>query len=50
MPFSDGTVRLPFGKPIAPSAMQAMLLRLWLRPVGRHERVGEQSGVVCHRV
>ena len=48
MPFSGGMVPLPFGNPIAPSVMQAMLLRLWLRPVSRHERVGEQSAVVCH--
>jgi hypothetical protein len=27
---------------------QAMELRVWLRPVSRHERVGEHSAVVCH--
>ena len=26
--------------------MHAMLLRVWLRPVRKHERVGEQSAVV----
>jgi hypothetical protein len=30
--------------------MHAMLLRVWLRPVSRHERVGEHSTVVCHCV
>ena len=33
---------------LAASVMHAMLLRVWLRPVSRHERVGEQSAVVCH--
>ena len=32
------------------SVMHAMLLRVWLRPVSRHERVGEHSAVVCHCV
>src|SRR5260370_364025 len=32
------------------AVMQAMLLRVWLRPVSRHERVGEHSAVVCHCV
>ena len=50
MPFSGGMVPLPFGNPIAPSVMQAMLLRVWLRPVSRQERVGEHSAVVCHCV
>ena len=50
MPFSGGMVPLAFGKPIAASVMQAMLLRVWLRPVSRQERVGEQSAVVCHCV
>jgi hypothetical protein len=36
--------------PIAASMMQAMLFRVWLRPVSRHERVGEHSAVVCHCV
>ena len=47
---SGGIVPLALGNPIAPSVMQAMLLRVWLRPVSRHERVGEQSAVVCHCV
>ena len=50
MPFSGGTVPLALGKPIAASVMQAMLLRVWLRPVSRQERVGEHSAVVCHCV
>ena len=50
MPFSGGMVPLAFGKPMAASVMHAMLLRVWLRPVSRHERVGEQSAVVCHCV
>ena len=32
----------------APSVMQAMPLRWWLRPVRKVERVGEHSAVVCH--
>ena len=48
MPFSGGIVPLAFGKPIAASVMHAMLLRVWLRPVSRHDRVGEHSAVVCH--
>ena len=35
---------------IAHSVMHAMPLRVWLRPVSRHERVGEHSAVVCHCV
>ena len=50
MPFSGGMVPLPFGKPIAASVMQAMLLRVWLRPVSRQDLVGEHSAVVCHCV
>ncbi len=50
MPFSGGIVPLALGKPLAPSVMQAMLLRVWLRPVSRQERVGEHSAVVCHWV
>ena len=50
MPFSGGIVPLAFGNPMAASVMQAMLLRVWLRPVSRHERVGEHSAVVCHCV
>jgi hypothetical protein len=30
--------------------MQAMLFRVWLRPVRKHERVGEQSAVVWNCV
>jgi hypothetical protein len=30
--------------------MQAIELRVWLRPVSRQERVGEHSAVVCHWV
>ena len=50
MPFSGGMVPLAFGNPLAPSVMQAMLLRVWLRPVSRQERVGEHRAVVCHCV
>ena len=50
MPFSGGIVPLALGNPIAASVMQAMLLRVWLRPVSRQERVGEHSAVVCHCV
>jgi hypothetical protein len=50
IPFSGGIVPLAFGKPIAASVMQAMLLRVWLRPVSRQDRVGEHSAVVCHCV
>jgi hypothetical protein len=50
MPFSGGIVPLAFGKPIAASVMQAIALRVWLRPVSRQDRVGEHSAVVCHCV
>jgi len=50
MPFCGGIVPLAFGNPIAASVMQAIELRVWLRPVSRHERVGEHSAVVCHCV
>jgi hypothetical protein len=50
MPFSGGIVPLAFANPLAPSVMQAMLLRVWLRPVSRHDRVGEHRAVVCHCV
>ena len=50
MPFSGGIVPLAFGNPTAASVMHAMLLRVWLRPVSRHDRVGEHSAVVCHWV
>ena len=50
LPFSGGIVPLAFGNPLAHSVMHAMLLRVWLRPVSRHERVGEHSAVVCHCV
>ena len=50
IPFSAGTVPLAFGNPIAASVMHAMLLRVWLRPVSRHDRVGEHSAVVWNCV
>jgi hypothetical protein len=50
IPFSGGIVPLALGKPVAASVMHAMLLRVWLRPVSRQERVGEHSAVVCHWV
>ena len=34
----------------AASVIQAMLSRVWLRPVSRHDRVGEHSAVVCYWV
>jgi hypothetical protein len=46
-PFSGGITPLAHGNPIAASVMHAMLLRVWLRPVSRHERVGEHNAVVC---
>jgi len=46
IPFSGGIVPLAFGNPIAASVMHAMLLRVWLRPVSKHERVGEHNAVV----
>ena len=50
MPFSAGMVPLALGNPTAASVMQAIELRVWLRPVSRQERVGEHSAVVCHCV
>jgi hypothetical protein len=50
MPFSAGIVPLALGNPLAASVMQAMELRVWLRPVSRQERVGEHRAVVCHWV
>ena len=50
MPFSGGMVPLAFGNPTAASVMHAIELRVWLRPVRRHDRVGEHSAVVCHCV
>jgi hypothetical protein len=47
VPFSGGIMPLAFGKPIAVSVMQAMLLRVWLRPFSRLEQVGKHSSVVC---
>ena len=41
---------LALGNPIAASVMQAMLFRVWFRPVSRQERVGEHNAVVCHCV
>ena len=35
-----------FGNPDAASVMQAMPFVVWLRPVNRHDRVGEHSAVV----
>ena len=50
MPFSGGIVPLELGNPEAASVMQAMLLRVWFRPVSKHDRVGEQSAVVWNWV
>jgi hypothetical protein len=49
-PFSGGITPLAFGNPLAHSVMHAIPLRVWLRPVSRHERVGEHNAVVCHCV
>ena len=38
------------GKPVVASAMHAMPLVVWLRPVSSDERVGEHSAVVCQFV
>ena len=43
---SNGMWPLAFGKPDVASVMQAMPFVVWLRPVSRHERVGEHSAVV----
>jgi hypothetical protein len=37
---------LAFGNPDAPSVMHAIPFVVWLRPVNRHDRVGEHSAVV----
>src|SRR5882757_1971798 len=50
IPFSGGMVPLALGKPTAASVIHAMLLRVWLRPVSKQERVGEHNAVVCHCV
>ena len=47
---SGGMWPLPLGKPAAASVMQAIPFVVWLRPVNRHDRVGEHSAVVCHWV
>src|SRR3954465_9190747 len=43
-PFSGGITPFAFGNPLAHSVMHAMPLRVWLRPVSRHERGGEHGG------
>jgi hypothetical protein len=43
---SGGMCPLAFGKPDDASEMQAIPFVVWLRPVRRHERVGEHSAVV----
>jgi len=45
-PFSNGMRAENPGKPAEASVMHAMLFEVALRPVSRHERVGEQSAVV----
>jgi hypothetical protein len=47
---SKGMWPLAFGKPEVASAMQAMPLVVWLRPVSSDDRVGEHSAVVCQLV
>ena len=46
MPHSNGMCPLELGKPEAASVIVAIPLVVWLRPVIRHERVGEHSAVV----
>ena len=46
MPHSNGMCPLEFGNPAAASVMLAMLFVVWLRPVSRHDRVGEHNAVV----
>ena len=43
---SNGMCPLELGKPDAASVMLAIPFVVWLRPVSRHERVGEHSAVV----
>src|SRR5215204_7470780 len=43
---SNGMCPFAFGKPEAASVMQAIAFVVWLRPVSKHDRVGEQSAVV----
>ena len=38
------------GKPLVASAMHAIPLVVWLRPVRSDERVGEHNAVVCQFV
>src|SRR5262245_2488027 len=47
---SNGMCPLPLGKPVVASAMQAIPLVVWLRPVSNDDRVGEQRAVVCQFV
>ena len=47
---SNGMWPFALGKPLVASAMQAMPLVVWLRPVSRDERVGEHNAVVCQFV
>ncbi len=46
VPFSNGIRPEKPGKPAEASVMHAMLFLVALRPVSKHERVGEQSAVV----
>ena len=43
---SIGMCPLAFGNPDDASEMQAIPFVVWLRPVSRHDRVGEHSAVV----
>src|SRR6266498_1563892 len=47
---SNGMWPFEFGNPVVASAMHAMPLVVWLRPVSSDERVGEHSAVVCQFV
>ena len=47
---SNGMWPLEPGNPLVASAMQAIPLVVWFRPVSSEERVGEHSAVVCQLV
>src|SRR5215472_9855087 len=47
VPFCGGMTAFAPGKPFAPSVMHAIPFMCALRPVRKHERVGEHNAVVC---
>ena len=46
VPHSNGMCPLELGKPDAASVMVPIPLVVWLRPVIKHDRVGEHNAVV----